>query len=252
MPRINIETRSSVERRYPSRGGLLRARSPRRDRCRRVLDRAVRHNARTARGARRVLPLCLAQRATTYVRECARQVLGALLVVVRGGRNGPPLHSLVRGNRDWRRRVRRRQERLPWRDGAQSWALRHQGATRLCHHFEQSGRREDRDIVAYMRDLKARGIDFDKESSGAYTPLGPDDFKRLCLGKPTRKTKETPMIQIADLVLFPMAKAGSRAGWKSRFVAGDACARAPDIQPSLHCIDLLRHRSTRAKVEGSS
>lgn len=75
-------------------------------------------------------------------------------------------------------------------------------------YFEQSGKKEDRDLIAYMRDLKTRGLDFDKGSSGPYTPLRSDDFKRLCLGKPYRKTKTTPMIQIADLVLYPMAKAG--------------------------------------------
>jgi hypothetical protein len=53
-------------------------------------------------------------------------------------------------------------------------------------YFEQSGKKEDRDLIAYMRDLKARGLDFDKGSSGPYTPLRSDDFKRLCLGKPYR------------------------------------------------------------------
>jgi Protein of unknown function (DUF3800) len=75
-------------------------------------------------------------------------------------------------------------------------------------YFEGSGQREDRDLIAYMRDLKARGMDFDKATSEDYRPLGSDDFQRLCLGKPYRKTKETPMIQLADLVLFPMAKGG--------------------------------------------
>jgi len=71
--------------------------------------------------------------------------------------------------------------------------------------FEQSGQREDRDL---MRDLKTRGMDFDQKTSEGYAPLKSDDFRWLCLGKPYRKTKETPMIQVADLVLFPMAKAG--------------------------------------------
>ena len=75
-------------------------------------------------------------------------------------------------------------------------------------YFEESGKVEDRALIAYMRDLKQRGNDFDKDSAAGYDGLGLDDFRRLCLGKPIRKTKATPMIQIADLVLYPMAKAG--------------------------------------------
>ncbi len=82
----------------------------------------------------------------------------------------------------------------------------HDGAMEV--YFEKSGKKEDRNIIQYMRDLKTDGLAFNEKTSGGYTPLAPEDFRRLCLGKPTRKSKETPMIQIADLVLFPMAKAG--------------------------------------------
>lgn len=75
-------------------------------------------------------------------------------------------------------------------------------------YFEGAGKAEDRALIDYMRDLKARGHDFDKDTAAGYDGLSPDDFKRLCLGKPLRRTKATPMIQIADLVLYPMAKAG--------------------------------------------
>jgi uncharacterized protein DUF3800 len=75
-------------------------------------------------------------------------------------------------------------------------------------YFEQCGLREDRALVDYMRDLKTNGMAFDQQASKDYAPLGPNDFKRLCLGKPVRKTKATPMIQMADLVLFPIAKSG--------------------------------------------
>ena len=83
---------------------------------------------------------------------------------------------------------------------------RRTGAMEL--YFEGAGKAEDRALIDYMRDLKARGHDFDKDTAAGYDGLSPDDFKRLCLGKPLRRTKATPMIQIADLVLYPMAKAG--------------------------------------------
>jgi hypothetical protein len=75
-------------------------------------------------------------------------------------------------------------------------------------YFEQNGRKEDRDITRYMRELKKSGNPFNKNSSDQYNPLTTDDYKRIILGEPRRKTKNVPMIQIADLVLYPMAKAG--------------------------------------------
>ncbi len=79
---------------------------------------------------------------------------------------------------------------------------------KLQIYFEQNGKKEDRDIIRYMRELKKSGNPFNKHSSGQYNPLNTDDYKRIIPGEPRRKTKKVPMIQIADLVLYPMAKAG--------------------------------------------
>jgi hypothetical protein len=81
-------------------------------------------------------------------------------------------------------------------------------------YFERSGRKEDRDMLGYMRQLKEQGIDFDPGKSEGYRPLSAEDFGRLCLGKLYGRTKETPMIQVADLVLFPMAKAGYEPSYR--------------------------------------
>jgi len=81
-------------------------------------------------------------------------------------------------------------------------------------YFEQCGKKEDRDIIRYMRELKAGGQEFNQDTSRQYAPFGPEDFRRICLGKPIRKTKKTPMIQIADLVLFPMAKGGYNPSYR--------------------------------------
>ena len=72
--------------------------------------------------------------------------------------------------------------------------------------FESSGRKEDRDLIQYLRDLKKRGNFFDQEVSSGYTPFIGKDYSRVILGEPRRKTKSLPMIQIADLVLYPIAK----------------------------------------------
>src|SRR3546814_18029276 len=75
-------------------------------------------------------------------------------------------------------------------------------------YFEGAGPKEDRDIVQYMRSLKAAGSPFSDKTSETYAPLSKDDYQRIILGEPRRRTKKVPMLQIADLVLFPMAKAG--------------------------------------------
>jgi Protein of unknown function (DUF3800) len=72
--------------------------------------------------------------------------------------------------------------------------------------FEQTGLKEDRDIIAYTKSLKSTGMPFDQGNSAPYTGLSAADFNNLVLGDPKRRTKETRLIQIADLMLYPMVK----------------------------------------------
>ncbi|MDA9453058.1 hypothetical protein XI00_01920 [Bradyrhizobium sp. CCBAU 21359] len=74
--------------------------------------------------------------------------------------------------------------------------------------FEQSGRREDRDILEYVRSLKANGMPFDQGNSAPYGSLTADDFKKIVLGEPHRVTKTYGLAQVADLFLYPMIKGG--------------------------------------------
>ena len=85
---------------------------------------------------------------------------------------------------------------------------------RLRVFFERSGRQEDRDIVAFMKELKAEGMPFDGDNAAAYRGLEAGEFSELVLGEPKGRTKATPMLQIADLYLYPMAKAGYNANYK--------------------------------------
>jgi hypothetical protein len=74
--------------------------------------------------------------------------------------------------------------------------------------FEGGGEKEDRNIIAYAKALKKEGMPFDSRTSAGYGSLTAEDFRSLVLGEPRRRTKKTPMIQIADLVLYPIAKGG--------------------------------------------
>jgi hypothetical protein len=74
--------------------------------------------------------------------------------------------------------------------------------------FEGAGKAEDKELIGYGKALKIDGMPFDAQNSALYSALSAADFQDIVRGDPRRKTKETPMMQIADLVLFPMAKGG--------------------------------------------
>lgn len=86
--------------------------------------------------------------------------------------------------------------------------------------FEQTGKREDRAIIQYARDLKNVGSPFNQETSGRYNEFISSDYKKVLMGEPRRGTKSNLFIQIADLYLYPMAKRGYDSeyrGWKNLF-----------------------------------
>ncbi|MEN9912895.1 MAG: hypothetical protein RLY66_303 [Candidatus Parcubacteria bacterium] len=79
----------------------------------------------------------------------------------------------------------------------------------LLHiRFEEGGKKEDRAIVEYLKDLKKTGMPFDASTSSKYSPVEAKDFRAVVLGDPRRQMKKSPLIQIADLYLYPMIKGG--------------------------------------------
>lgn len=97
-----------------------------------------------------------------------------------------------------------------------------QGGT-LSIRIEQTGKAEDRAIIGYGKDMKRIGAPFDAENSKQYGAMGPEDYKRIIEGDTQRLTKQSPSIQIADLYLYPMVKAGYDATyqpWLNMLAAG--------------------------------
>jgi hypothetical protein len=72
--------------------------------------------------------------------------------------------------------------------------------------FEQSGKKEDRTLKQYGRELKSNGHPFNPMTSAKYSPLEQNVFKQRMLGEPRERTKKCIFTQIADLYLYPMAK----------------------------------------------
>ena len=73
-------------------------------------------------------------------------------------------------------------------------------------HFEESGKREDRDLLNYHKELKATGMPFSVDNSDKYEPLDSEGFRRILAGSPQRHKKSSLFCQLADLVLYPIAR----------------------------------------------
>jgi len=84
---------------------------------------------------------------------------------------------------------------------------------RLRVFFEESGEKEDRDVIAYTKAMKSEGMPFDPDTSSGYSSLSAKEIREIVLGDPRRRTKKVPMMQISDLVLYPMAKGGYDRGY---------------------------------------
>jgi Protein of unknown function (DUF3800) len=85
--------------------------------------------------------------------------------------------------------------------------VRRKGAA-LEVFYEEAGKEEDRNLLDYHKALKASGMPFDKGRSAEYGSLGPEEFQESLLGDPTRLTKKSSLIQMADLYIYPLVKAG--------------------------------------------
>lgn len=72
---------------------------------------------------------------------------------------------------------------------------------------EKCNKDEDKTLKGYYDKLKSEGMPFEQSTSSKYVPLKVDDFKRL-LYEFKLKEKTSPMIQLADLYLWPMAIGG--------------------------------------------
>jgi hypothetical protein len=76
---------------------------------------------------------------------------------------------------------------------------------------ERSSRDDERRIRAYFGCLREKGAPFDSQSSSQYAPLRADEFCDT-LYELRFKAKSSPMAQVADLYLWPLAIAGYDEG----------------------------------------
>jgi hypothetical protein len=72
---------------------------------------------------------------------------------------------------------------------------------------ERSSKRDDRRLERYYTNLKTSGTPFDESSCAPYAPLTATEFRET-LHEIRFKSKSSPMGQVADLYLWPIAIAG--------------------------------------------
>jgi hypothetical protein len=92
--------------------------------------------------------------------------------------------------------------------------------------FERAGKSEDRHLVRLVEEIKAWPITLTSD-----TAIG-----SVLLGDPLRRTKADPLVQIADLYLYAMAKACYDPGYRataSLAAAGRISTWAPDGAPGV-------------------
>jgi hypothetical protein len=73
---------------------------------------------------------------------------------------------------------------------------------------ERTGKREDNNIRRYHKDIVETGSPFDRIRSEPYDGLGPDDYINNVPRQVFFETKDSVMMQIADLYLHPLVVSG--------------------------------------------
>lgn len=77
---------------------------------------------------------------------------------------------------------------------------------RLMVYIEASGKKEDRAIKEYHAHLRGDGMYFSNETSEKYEPMPSQLFERILFKEPSFVTKDHPLAQFSDLLLYPLIK----------------------------------------------
>lgn len=82
-----------------------------------------------------------------------------------------------------------------------------QSNRRLKIYYERCSPKHDKSIENYFSDMRSNGMPFNVQTSAIYDPFGQDQLRHT-LWDCKKKFKSSPLIQIADLYLFPICVAG--------------------------------------------
>jgi hypothetical protein len=126
-------------------------------------------------------------------------------------------------------------------------------------HVEKSDRKTDRMLLGYYDDLRTHGHPFDVVNASKYRPLGAAELRETLYEFRT-KDKSSPLIQIADIVLWPMCIGGYNPDNRSYTALRTAGTLidgklAPEDVPhrgiKYSCWDLELARKDQSPIDGS-
>jgi hypothetical protein len=83
------------------------------------------------------------------------------------------------------------------------YAMSKDGNIMIYH--EKAGKKEDRLFKEYFQELRSSGHPFDTTNASKYLPLGNTELAKHLLGI-EGKSKQNPILQVADLCLYPIAR----------------------------------------------
>lgn len=83
------------------------------------------------------------------------------------------------------------------------YAGKHDGSIMI--YYEEAGKKEDKLIKHYFNELRSSGHPFDPFNAAQYAPLAGDELSQ-CLRGIEGKKKDNPILQVADLCLYPVAR----------------------------------------------
>jgi hypothetical protein len=121
------------------------------------------------------------------------------------------------------------------------------GTLSIC--FEQTGKKEDKELLRYIQDLRSDGMPFGQSANDDYAALSAAEFQAILRGTPERFGKQNPLIQIADLVLYPMARGGYERNYRPYRALLDAGklidyhlteAQRPHLGIKYSCFDMAK------------
>ena len=75
---------------------------------------------------------------------------------------------------------------------------------KLMVYYEKAGRTEDKQIQEYFQDIRKNGLPFNKHTSQKYNPYSSNSLSTVLSGI-EGKSKNNPVMQIADYCLHPIA-----------------------------------------------
>ena len=123
-----------------------------------------------------------------------------------------------------------------------------QSQRRLVVYIEETGNREDKEIREYHNNLRIKGMFFDPDNSQKYAPLNANGFAETLFAKPNFITKDHPLAQFADLVVYAIAKGRYDPNYKPYRALWDAgkiidtallTSEAPQLGIKYYCFDGL-------------